>query len=362
VHRIIVHSIAFVALLAACTPSSPSTAELHALRTELSTIFKGWTTNDGLRRPDGFVYTVDLAHAVEHAAHLGDQAWYEALRPQVDAVIINRRDDPYTAGFVAWREGPGTFPDASGTTEGLHLARALLAGADAFDRPEDAARARLLIDGYGRHGFVDRGQWLIRNYFNFGTRAFANDSYLVDYDPDFVQHAAGRFPAFEALARQSAQAVRSARTQAGLIHTLIQPDIGTVMPDFPMKAFSPNDVVQFNNACWVASSVVETAPAVAQGLLRFANARWHDLRRYYFGRSGQPVTNQPADLAARTCIIRLAAGLKAYATMDRMLKDVIPAWRALPTDSVRRIYTLGEILLTLDVVLAARHGQTAKGD
>ncbi|MGK0358641.1 MAG: hypothetical protein ACI9U2_000933 [Bradymonadia bacterium] len=332
----------------------PSTADLRAVRAELSAIYKTWSADGGLRRPDGYVYTVDLAHALEHAANLGDEGWYDALRPAATKVIIDRRDDPYTAGFVAWREGPGDFPDASGTTEGLHLARALLRGAHAFKRPPERALAMRLVAGYGRHAFVDRGQWLIRNYFNFGTRAFANDSYLVDYDPDFVAEAARITPALSQLAERSASLVTSARTQAGLIHTMMQPDVATVMPDYPLVAFSPNDVVQLNNACWVATSVTQTAPAVAHGMLDFASRRWRRLRRYYYGRSGQPVTNQPADLAARTCIVRLAARLKAYAVMDRLLPDVIPAWRALPNDSVRRIYTLGEILLTLDTVLAAR--------
>lgn len=336
-----------------CT-EPPPTSDLVALRTQLSAIYQQWSMDGGLRRPDGYVYTVDLAHALEHAANMGDRAWYDRLRPAATKVIIDRRDDPYTAGFVAWREGPGDFPDASGTTEGLHLARALLRGAAAFDRPTERALAARLLAGYAQHAFVDRGQWLIRNYFNFGTRAFANDSYLVDYDPDFVAEVARLHPEHAALAQRSAALVRDARTQAGLIHTMVQPDVGTVMPDFPLLAFSPNDVVQFNNACWVATSVTDTAPAVARDLLDFANRRWRRLRRYYYGRSGQPVTNQSADLAARTCIVRLAARLKAYAVMDRLLPDVIPAWRALPTDSVRRIYTLGEVLLTLDTVLAAR--------
>ena len=339
---------------AGCTPPPAETADLRALRAELSAIFKRWSQEDGLRRPDGYVYTVDLAHALEHAANVKDQAWYDALRPAATKAIIDRDDDPYTGGFVAWREGPGDFPDASGTTEGLHLARALMRGAQAFDRPAERALALRLVDGYQRHAFVDRGQWLIRNYFNFGTRAFANDSYLVDYDPDFVAEVAAQVPELADLAEKSAALVAEARTQSGLIHTMLQPDVGTVMPDYPMRAFSPNDVVQFNNACWVATSVAQAAPAVAQGMLDFAIRRWRRLRRYYYGRSGLPVTNQGADLAARTCIVRLAARLDAHAVMDRLLPDVIPAWRALPTDSVRRIYTLGEVLLTLDAVLAVR--------
>lgn len=344
-----------LALLLGCF-DPPTTADLRALRASASATFKAWSLEDGLRRPDGYVYTVDLAHALEHAAHMGDAAWYDALRPRAAKVILDRRDDPYTAGFVAWREGPGAFPDASGTTEGLHLARALLAGAAAFDRPGERAIALTLLDGYGRHGYFDRGQWLIRNYFNFGTRAFANDSFLVDYEPDVIAEAAQLDPRLAFLAAQSVQVVRGARTAGGLIHTLLQPDIGTVMPDYPIGAFSPNDIVQFNNACWVAAGAVQTAPELAEGVLDFAMARWPRLRRYYYGRSGEPVTPQLADLAARTCIIRLAAKLEAHTTMDRLLSDVIPAWRALPADPIRRIYTLGEVLLTIDAVLVAREG------
>lgn len=343
-----------LALLGCFDP--PATADLRALRASAGATFKAWSLEDGLRRPDGYIYTVDLAHALEHAAHVGDRAWYDALRPRADAVIVDRRDDPYTSGFVAWREGPGAFPDASGTTEGLHLARALLAGAVAFERPGERDLALHLIDGYGRHGYFDRGQWLVRNYFNFGTRAFANDSFLVDYDPDVIAAAAQHDPRHAFLAAQSVEVVRAARTAGGLIHTLLQPDIGTVMPDYPIGAFSPNDIVQFNNACWVATGVAHTAPDVARGVLDFAMARWPRLRRYYYGRSGDAVTPQFADLAARTCIIRLAALLEEHAIMDRLLTDVIPAWRALPADPVRRIYTLGEVLLTIDAVLEAREG------
>lgn len=342
-------------LVFACV-DPPTTAELEALRASAGATFKAWSLADGLRRPDGYVYTVDLAHALEHAAHVGDRAWYDALRPRAAKVIIDRRDDPYTGGFVAWREGPGAFPDASGTTEGLHLARALFAAADAFDLPAERDVALRLIDGYARHGFFDRGQWLIRNYFNFGTRAFANDSFLVDYEPDVIATAAQYDARYAFLAAQSVAVVRQSRTAGGLIHTLLQPDIGTVMPDYPIGAFSPNDIVQFNNACWIASGAVHTAPELAEGVLDFAMARWPRLRRYYYGRTSEPVTPQLADLAASTCIIRLAARLEAHTTMDRLLSDVIPAWRALPRDPVRRIYTLGEVLLTIDAVLAVRKG------
>ncbi len=52
----------------------------------------------------------------------------------------------------------------------------------------DAARhlthkaAWLLDNGEdnARHAAEEQGVWMIRNYFNLGTRSFANNSFLVD--------------------------------------------------------------------------------------------------------------------------------------------------------------------------------------
>lgn len=340
-----------LALGACAAPPPPppvSTSALEAARARLTAVYAGWFDADGLRRPDGHAYTVDVAHLLEHAARLGDAGLYARVHAVAVRLVMDDPADPYTAGFVAWRSFDDR-PDASGTTEALHLARALRVGAARLGRPADAALAARLLDGYARHAYVDRGVWLIRNYFAFQTRAFANDSYLVDYEPDLLAEAG-----LAALARRSTAVVVAAWRPVGLVDTLLQPDLGTVMPDLPVGPFSPNDVIQLNNACAVALGAAGEAPAVAWSVLRFGAARWAGLRRYYLGRDGAPAHPVAADLSTRTCLLRLALRLGHAESVAAWLPALLPAWEALPADRERRLHTLGEVLLTLDALIEAR--------
>ena len=109
----------------------------------------------------------------------------------VKNLIRDRKDDPYTRGFVPWRYKQGEAPDASGTTEALRVAKGLwLRAAHVFNSTADADLARIVLGGYGAHAIVDQGIWMVRNYFVFQTRAFASNSFLVDYDPDLIREIA----------------------------------------------------------------------------------------------------------------------------------------------------------------------------
>lgn len=355
---------ALCAALLACAPRPPPAPEaLPALRADLTALAVEWLDADQLRRADGFTYAVDLAHLMLHAAHLGDRPLYLRLRQMaVERLIIDRADDPYTQGFVGWRFAPGAPADAaldaSGTTEALRLTRALWTGARAFARPEDHALAERLAHGYCRHATVEGGVWLVRNYFNLGTRAFANDSFLVDYDADLLAEMARETgdPTLAEVAAASTRTVRAARTPAGLVHTLIQPDVATVMPDLPLTAFSPNDVVQLNNACTVATTVVTEAPEVARAVLDFGTRRRADLKRYFYGRTGEAVNAVAADLTTTSCLARLAAQLGDRSAERAWVSASLPGWRGLRTDPERRVYSVTEALLALDAVLEPAGG------
>ncbi len=328
---------------------------LEALRDALAARARGWVEAGGPRRADGFIYAVDVAHLMEHAALAGDRPLYDRLRAFADAhLVLDDPSDPYTRGFVAWRAQPGAPPDASGTTEALRLARALWRGADAFDRPADRAQATLILDGWRRHAYVDQGVWHVRNYFNLGTRAFANDSYLVDYDPDFVAEVAAATgdAALAEAAQHSLALIAAARSPSGLLHTLVQPDLRTMYPEVPMQAFSPNDLIQLNNACFVAETVLTGAPAVADAALAFATARLRHLKRWYYGRTGEAATDRAADLAVYSCFARLAARRGDARAARRWVAAALPWWQAMVDDPVDRYYTVGETLLTLDHLLA----------
>lgn len=353
--------IAFAAALIAAT-FYPWTAlppdELPALRDALERRAHALWQGDGLRRPDGCVYTVDVGHLLIHAVGRGDRALYETVRPVARALVHDEASDPYTRGFVPWRSCRDRAPDASGTTEALRVARGLWSGGARFERPDDRALARLIVDGYGRHAAEEYGVWMVRNYFNFQTRAFANDSYLVDYDPDLIAEMARETgdAGLADLARRSTALVRAAVAESGLIHTLVQPDVATIMPRAPVPIFSPNDIIQLNNACVVAETVVHGAPEVGQRLLRFALARGDRLVRAYYGRTGEPVDDTAADSTAWSCLVRLAARLDAAGTgVDGAVTALLPhaawGWRWLTLDDEDRPYSTMEALLALDALL-----------
>ena len=84
-----------------------------------------WTRR-GMRRPDGYIYAVDVGHLLIHAVQLGNQELYELVRnAAIEHLVRDERDDPYTKGFVGWRVRPGRPLDASGTTEALRIAKGL---------------------------------------------------------------------------------------------------------------------------------------------------------------------------------------------------------------------------------------------
>ena len=312
----------------------PDRAQLGDVYAQLSSRIQRQWDRDTLLRPDGFTYAVDVGQLLIHAVHSEDKSTYERIRDgAVPLLVQNDPDDPFTRGFVAWRIKSGTPPDASGTTEALRVAAGLWFGGQRFDFEKDRALARTIVEGYGRHAYVDQGVWLIRNYFNFQTRGFANDSYLVDYDPDLIANMA---------------------VPKGLFHTLIQPDVKTIMPDAPVMVFSPNDVIQMNNACAVASTVTVGGPDMAHSLVDFALRHGGDLKRAYYGRDGVSVDETPADSTAWSCLVRVAAQLDRHDALEVFLPLAFPHWQWLAQDTEPRPFALIEALLALDALLAHR--------
>ena len=311
-----------------------------------------WLRQGALQRDDGFVYGVDVGQTLAYAARARDTESYERLsRLAKERLVRDELDDPYTSGFVYWRVRDGVAPDASGTTEALRVAEGLLAGSEAFGRPDDREVALLILDGYRRHAAVDKGVWFIRNYFNFGTRAFAVNSFLVDYDVDLVDHAATltEDALLKELASQCADVVESSVAPCGILYDLIQPEIKTLMPDFGTGAFSPNDVVQLSNTLTVVERSVTRHRALARTVVDFARAEGPWPKLYYYGRTGEPARSRRMGVEGLGPLIRLAIKLE-----DRSALGVF--WGAFEEEARRfldgpfepRLYLLSEILLTLE--------------
>ena len=335
------------------------------------------------KKADEYTYAVDVGQLLCYFALIGDMAPYLALRDYAEReLVVDIKDDPFTRGFVLWRTQPGAAPDASGTTEALRIAKGLWMGAGNFNRPQDRALSMTIVDGYGRHQNVDQGLWLIRNYFHFYSRAFASNSYIIDYDPDFVRDVAD-FAAADAsntkhaaelneLAAHSRDVLRNSVAPCGLLYDLLQPELKTMYYGLEVAYFSPNDIIQLNNACATAATVVHSAPEVAAGVLGFvadrlcpdgpgattrpAGEQPGRLYAHYIGRTGRVHPKRQGIGATEYCaVVRLAAvqpGDTGRYVIGRCVEEGMIYWDyAVNNADTIDAWTASELLLGMQSIL-----------
>jgi hypothetical protein len=316
---------------------------------------------DRLVRRDGYVYAIDVGLLALANALGRDRGRYVRLVDLARRDLVVDRAAGLDAAAVTWRRRPGgrEAPDASGTTEALALAQALLVGAETFARPADAALALALLDGYGKHAAVDNGTWIVRNYYNFATRTFATNSYLIDYGPDLLLHAARTRPGLEGLrttARRSVALIRAAQRPNGLIDTLVQPELKTL---FSFVIFSPNDVIQIEHSALVAELAAGTAPDVARRLLDFIRPRLADLHAAYFGRSGEPQGPALATAGPLAAIARLAVKVGDRDLLARIRAPLAAHAYTIGTDAgVFDLHAAAQTLLSLRYLELCDGGKT----
>jgi len=311
-----------------------------------------------LERADGWIYTIDLSLLMIFAALEGDLELYRSLESFASThLVLDSRDDPYTRGFVLWRYREGTPPDASGTTEALRLAEGLWRGGLAFDREEDCARAHTILEGYARHEAEEQGIWMIRNYFNLGTRSFATNSFLVDYAPDFVAEVAeARGDAhLLSIAEKSYALIERAQSESGLLYDIVQPEVKTLLDDQRMVVFSPNDAIQISNSATVAAGSVKGRPGVARRVLDFCHARMPDLKGTYYGRTGEIARDKRPGIEAWASLVRLSIALERDDALEAFYPFLVSnagRKRRIPDDAW--LYVVAELLLGLQAVAPAR--------
>lgn len=332
-------------------------------------VSEGRLARQAEKKQDEFTYAVDVGQLLCYFAIIGDKEPYVALRDYAaKELIVNIKEDPFTKGFVLWRTQPDAKPDASGTTEALRIAKGLWIGSKAFGLPDDRRLAATVIDGYARHQNVDQGIWLIRNYFHFYSRAFASNSFIIDYDPDFIREMADSYKAeasdggqryreLTALADHSYEVLRASVAPCGLIYDLLQPELKTMYYGLDVAYFSPNDIIQLNNACATGATVARGDPGVADEVISFiadrlglpktmpttqasrsvpstlpapaTEAERGHLFAHYYGRTGEFVNKQGIGATEYCAIIRLAA-LRADETaryvMGQCIEQAMPFW------------------------------------
>ena len=234
-------------------PASVTPSQLSAARDALDRQVGRAIERGQLVRADGYAYAIDVGLLALAAALGRDRDRYERLATLAERAFVIERAAGHDAAVVVWRRRLNDQhqppPDASGTTEALQLAHALLVGAEVFARGADAALALRLLDGYVKHAGVDHGIWIIRNYYNLRTRTYATNSYLIDYAPDLLLYASGKrgdHPLHDT-AHRSARLIRQAQRANGLIDSLVQPEIKTL---FPFAISRPMTSSSWNTPPW----------------------------------------------------------------------------------------------------------------
>jgi hypothetical protein len=314
-------------------PSTPAGPELAAAAKALDAEVHALLAGGSVARRDGYVYATDVATLLLYAAQRKDAALYEALLPAAQQLIPQDAEDPYTSGFVLLRTKNGAQPDRSGSGEALWLARALWAGAAAFDRRADRELALAILDGYAKHAYVLQGVWLARSGFDFPTRSFANLSSVPDYQPDFLAEAerhAGRAP-FRGFAERSYALLERAATPSGLLYPVIQPEVGATYPGAGLEIYAPNGLTPLEDTCLGAEGAVGGMPKLASALLDFSvksAGKGARLRAFYSVDDGAASGEAPLSAAGTACLARLASALnhaEALAALDGRLTAELAA-------------------------------------
>jgi hypothetical protein len=128
-----------------------------------------------------------------------------------------------------------------------------------------------------RHQFSDQygENWFIRNYYNYETKEYATNSFLVDYAPDVLRRVAdGMHDAdLRAAADKSAQFVEQAQVGFGFFHEMYQPEISTLYAN--VKYFSPNGIIQIIDSHEAALGIADIyGPDAARRTYAFAKEQY----------------------------------------------------------------------------------------
>jgi hypothetical protein len=198
-------------------------------------------------RPDGWAYAVDVGNLMVYASERGDIALFKRLSDLVrQYYLVTDSNDPNALYTVAWRARTDRPREASGTTETLRMVEAYWNAGEQWHDDYYRRLAYAMARAYVRHQYSDQygENGFIRNYYNYDTKEYATNSFLVDYAPDVLRRVADGMKDgdLRAAADKSAQFVEGAQVDFGFFHEMYQPEISTLYAN--VKYFSPNGIIQ----------------------------------------------------------------------------------------------------------------------
>ena len=238
-------------------------------------------------RQSGEAYAVDAALFLLYAVESGNRALFDELLPPFrQAFLVSFEGGAHTSGMVGWKRRAQEPPDASGTTETMLAAKALWRAGVLWENESYLEESLSLIRGYLAHESGKEKSWQIRNYYNYGTRAFATNSYALGYFPDFLFEVARSGLLLEAseAADRSLRFLRNAALPNGLFSSSFDPELRTLFPESEFSYhFSPDFRIKPGDSAFIALEMAESDPSIPRRTLALLKVFWPSLPDTVYG-------------------------------------------------------------------------------
>lgn len=275
----------FVLLMLLCTIFS-GTAGAN-LRRDLESAVRLRSESGIPVRHSGEAYAVDAALFLLYAVESGNRTLFDALLPPFKKAFFV----PFGTGArksitVGWKRRGQEPPDASGTTETMLSAKALWLAGVLWKNESLREESLSLIRGYLAHESGKEKSWQIRNYYNYGTRAFATNSYALGYFPDFLFEVArsGLLPEASEAAARSLRFLRNASLPNGLFSSSFDPELRTLFPEAEFSFhFSPDFRIKPGDSAFIALEMAESDPSIPRRTLALLEVFWPSIPDVAYG-------------------------------------------------------------------------------
>lgn len=282
-------------------------------------------------RTDGFCYAIDLAEIMQSAVEIGDSILFSKAYEAIKKHYIIR--DTWIDSAIVWRYKKDSEIDASGTAETIHCAFAIYLAYKKWGVEEYKKVSYSLAKAYIKHGYMpEPDKFLVKNYFNYGTRTLSENTYLINQRPDFL-YLIGKENKDDDMIEKSRMmynAIIGGYVKNGFFNSLYDIGVKTIIPS-SNGYYSPNGIFPLISSIDISLSIIEFNPKPAREILDFFYenfGRWSDFYILMDGKFKSQTKSNFVSVAVYSKIIELFLKLgkpKKYNDMIKyILNDLLP--------------------------------------
>jgi hypothetical protein len=274
--------------------SSEETAERDFLLRGLETAVLQEANAGLLLRKNGQAFAIDNVLFLLYAVESRNRSLFDSfLVPFSSVFLVPAEIGGESLLTVGWKYDGDAPPDASGTTETILAAKAFWNAGILWEDALLLQRSLSLVKGYLAHQSGEGRSWQIRNYYNYGTRAFATNSYALGYFPDFLFEVAcsDDFPDASEAAGKSLRFLRNAALPNGFFSSSFDPELRTLFPEDEFSFhFSPDFRVKPGDSAFIALNMIQSDEEIPRRTLAYLKVLWPALPDTIYGFLSVPLS------------------------------------------------------------------------